>query len=94
MDAPTTTDCGLCEEAIEDGEDYEPMPFVAGDGTVEAKFVHRDCVVRSVLGGIGHHLDHDYWCGHMHDPDGGRTLRESAREVCALLRERGIENMV
>jgi hypothetical protein len=93
MDA-RTTECGLCSEEIEDGEDSESMPFVSADSTVEVKNVHRDCVVRSVLGGIGHHEDHDYWCGHMHDPDGGRSLRQSAREVCALLRERGVEGMV
>jgi hypothetical protein len=84
------SECGLCEEEIADDAEYEPMPFVAADGTVEAKFVHRECVVRSVLGGIGHHEDHDYWCGHMHDPDGGRSYHQSAIEVYEMLQKQGI----
>jgi hypothetical protein len=37
--------------------------------------------LRTALGGIGHLENHAYWCKEMHDPDGGRTLRQSALEV-------------
>lgn len=47
-------------------------------------FAHQECGLRDVLGGIGHHEDHSYWCENVGDPDGGRTRRESALEVWAL----------
>lgn len=46
-----------------------------------AEPVHRECSLRSVLGGIGHLRDHDHWCTRMGDPDGGRSYRESALAV-------------
>jgi hypothetical protein len=88
-----TDGCGLCNEPIEYGENERDMPFIRADGTAKLTRVHTECILRSVVGGIGHHLDHDYWCKQMHDPDGGRSLRQSAREVAALIREKGIENI-
>lgn len=88
------SECALCDEEIEETDKSWTMPFVDADGVVNLRDVHKECIVRTTLGGIGHHEDHDYWCGHMHDPDGGRSYHQSAIEVVALLKERGIEGMV
>jgi hypothetical protein len=64
--------CVLCEEPIGPGDDAQ----ACSPGRA-----HRECLLRAVVGGIGHHEDHAYWCGQMHDPDGGRTYRQSAIEV-------------
>lgn len=77
--------CSLCE-------DPEPvLPLEAGKSTVDGRLVHRDCLLRVVLGGIGHLEDHAYWCREMHDPDGGRSARQSGIEVAAWVREHGVE---
>lgn len=68
--------CPLCDEPISAGDDVRPVGAVAA---------HRECLVRAVIGGIGHHEDHDYWCTTVGDPDGGRTYRESARAVDDLV---------
>lgn len=77
--APVGLRCASCQEVI-----------VATDrGTFLLTFegpdpIHRECSFRQVMGGIGHHEDHALWCGERHDPDGGRTSRQSALEVWAL----------
>jgi hypothetical protein len=54
------------------------------DGQVEGGLIqlginaHRECLLRSVLGGIGHLIAHDYWCTQRNDPDAGLTYRQSA----------------
>jgi len=45
---------------------------------------HRECMLREVLGGIGHHIAHEYWCVRRQDPDAGFTYRESAEMVYAI----------
>ena len=84
--------CPLCEEPIEEWDVMESMGFSTEKFTGMA-YVHSECVMRSVLGGIGHHENHAYWCKEMGDPDGGRTLRQSAREVAVMVRKVGIDNM-
>ena len=69
---PRTEKCPLCGEAIED-PDVGPI-----NGTERA---HRPCLLRAVVGGIGHLEDHAMWCVERGDPDGGRTYRQSAIEV-------------
>jgi hypothetical protein len=39
---------------------------------------HRECGLRSVWGGIGHHVNHALYCGGELGPDAGLTYRESA----------------
>jgi hypothetical protein len=64
--------CELCSEPLTAQDDIHPvMPGAA----------HRECLLRCVLGGIGHLENHAYWCLEKHDPDGGRTYRQSALEV-------------
>lgn len=69
-------DCPLCGTAVEPGQDCASIG--TGRGSVSA---HRECLLREVLGGIGHLTGHAYWCGARHDPDGGMTRRESALAV-------------
>jgi hypothetical protein len=66
--------CASCDEPI---ESLDVVRIAPG-------FAHRECAMREVLGGIGHHEDHSYWCLNVGDPDGGRTRRQSALEVFAL----------
>jgi hypothetical protein len=42
---------------------------------------HRCCMLRNVLGGIGHLTDHAHWCVQEGDCDGGLTYFCSALAV-------------
>jgi hypothetical protein len=80
------TPCALCGENVDPGMEAQAI------GTPEGfQMVHRECLLRSTLGGIGHLQDHAYWCCEMHDPDGGRTFRQSALEVDVWVHEHGID---
>lgn len=81
-----TTTCVLCEQTIGAGEDTRPM-----GGPTGPSLAHRECLLRSVLGGIGHLEDHQHWCIEVEDPDGGRTYRQSAIEVEKWVHEHSIE---
>jgi len=70
----TGTNCALCGEAILPEEDARP---VGG----RDRGAHRECLLRAVVGGIGHLEDHAYWCTYRGDTDAGHTYRESARLV-------------
>lgn len=74
--------CPLCEQTILAGEDVRELM----NGRA-----HRECLLRSVLGGIGHLEDHQHWCNEVGDPDGGRTYRQSAIEVEEWVHRHGIE---
>lgn len=67
--------CYYCGEQIRPGEDIAP-----GDLWVDGRptKTHRECSLRAVMGGIGHLENHQHWCLHMKDPDGGLSYRESA----------------
>jgi hypothetical protein len=43
--------------------------------------VHKECALRAVVGGIGHHRDHAVWCLIEGDPDAGMPYRQSALAV-------------
>jgi hypothetical protein len=51
-------------------------------------------MLREVMGGIGHHIAHEYWCTQHHDPDAGLTRRQSSLLVDAYLNVVGIDNAV
>ena len=81
--------CVLCREDLNDrGPIADTVPIGTEDGPRQA---HRECMLREVLGGIGHLTDHAFWCTKMHDPDGGMSRRESAIGVDHWVREHGIE---
>jgi hypothetical protein len=69
-----------------------PCPLCNQGPAVEP--MHRICLLRSALGGIGHLLDHQYWCNEVEDTDAGLTRLESARCVEALCQRYGVEAVV
>ena len=77
--------CPLCTEPVTDGDTVRDL--MTEDGP---RLAHRECMLRSVLGGIGHFEDHRLWCNERGDPDGGRTYRQSALEVDEWVRQHGI----
>lgn len=87
---PVGEPCASCGEPIE--EDSQGSFLVNGHDPALPRFLpqHRECSLRVVLGGIGHLEDHDFWCGVMHDPDGGRTRRQSGQEVWRWVQTNGI----
>jgi len=77
-------DCPLCGEIVV----RDSRPLGTREGIVQA---HRECMLRDVMGGIGHLIAHEYWCGEpRNDPDAGLTRHQSARLVDAYLHIVGI----
>jgi hypothetical protein len=93
VETPVGEKCLHCSEPIELGQQgsfiFDGSRILRGGGMVQQP-VHRECSLRAVIGGIGHLEDHHYWCQHQHDPDGGRTYRQSALEVWAWVMHHGI----
>jgi len=63
--------CPLCEEEVTG--DWATLYTEEG-----ARQAHRVCMLREVLGGIGHLIAHEYWCA-KGDPDAGLTPYQSAQ---------------
>jgi len=82
-------DCLLCGTEIEElwGQ-VSTLALI--DGKWVTQHAHRECLLREVMGGIGHLEDHDFWCLGVGDPDGGRTYRQSALEVAEWARQRDV----
>lgn len=74
---PVGHPCAMCKEPI---EAHHQGTFL-GILSCYLTPVHRECSLRSVIGGIGHLEDCAKWCKELHDPDGGRSYRQSALEV-------------
>ena len=75
--------CELCnEEILDHHERADCRPLVA----------HRECMLRNVMGGIGHLMDHDHFCLDCHDPDAGLSYRQSALLVDEYVRVMGVEH--
>jgi hypothetical protein len=51
-------------------------------------------MLREVMGGIGHLLDHDHFCVERHDPDAGLPYRLSALLVDTYVAYKGVETSV
>jgi hypothetical protein len=81
--------CVLCGERVKPADESSPIGTPEGPG-----LGHRECLLRSVLGGIGHHLDHLHWCVVMGDPDGGMTYRQSAIAVDRMVHRQSDTNYV
>jgi hypothetical protein len=87
--------CLLCDTTVTKAQGSKRV-YVQGyndDGTpnAEERYVHNECGLREVLGGIGHLTDHAHWCIEMHDPDGGLSYRKSALAVVEWVKEHGVE---
>lgn len=71
VDTPVGSVCFQCEEPIREGD---------GGGTYESGLVvHKECNLRSVMGGIGHLVDHARYCAT--DTDAGLGRRVSSKMV-------------
>lgn len=90
-DAPITEDgvpiavpvdriCMNCRERFQPGDNGAIMP----NGFAQ----HRECGLRSVMGGIGHLVDHAHYCRSDHGPDAGFSYRQSALLVWQTICER------
>ena len=93
VDTPVGEQCVWCEEAIQQGDQGSFMYGVWRDSLTPRPIqpVHRECSLRSVIGGIGHLEDHAFWCkGPGNDTDGGRTKRQSALEVWEWVMRHGL----
>jgi len=76
--------CVLCDEPLAPGEKSASL----------AQPIHRECSLRSVIGGIGHLLDHNHFCTTLHDPDAGLDYRTSALLVDEYVARVGVEKAV
>jgi hypothetical protein len=76
------SDCVLCHEPLAPDEESASL----------ACEMHRECSLRSVIGGIGHLLDHDHFCTALHDPDAGLDYRTSALLVDEYVARVGVES--
>lgn len=76
--------CYLCEEEILEGEDRADIINVDA---------HRECSLRSVIGGIGHLIDHAHFCRGV-GPDAGLDYRTSSLLVDVWVARKGLEDAV
>lgn len=81
--------CAWCTEEIGPNDEYSPGSLRDMEG--HYLVTHRECALRSVIGGIGHLQDHAYWCNERHDPDAGMTYRQSAIAVDLWIHKYGVE---
>lgn len=79
--------CMLCFDDVTPNDTAADGTWYDQAGSV--RVVHRECGLRSVLGGIGHLTNHDYWCKENVDPDGGHTYRRSAQLVWVWVQKNG-----
>lgn len=86
-DAPMTDDaewiavpvgamCMFCRDPVQEGDNGAIMP----NGFVQ----HRECALRTAMGGIGHLVNHTRYCRGELGPDAGLTYRASALLVWRL----------
>jgi hypothetical protein len=73
--------CALCEEPILEGEDR---------ANVRPMNAHRECMLRNVIGGIGHLIDHEHFCSGV-GPDAGLDYRTSALLVDVWIWRKGVD---
>jgi hypothetical protein len=78
----------MCDQPVVPGGDISPTSLFTENGRQTA---HRSCMLREVIGGIGHLIAHDYWCVQHHDPDAGLTRRQSALLVDVYVATVGTE---
>lgn len=80
IDTPTEINCMFCGEFFKEGD----QGLYGTDGNDVFTPRHRECGFRSAIGGIGHCVNHQYYCSpDVDDPDAGFSYRESALFVWA-----------
>lgn len=80
-DSTTYRMCMICDEPIT-GE------------AVGYPGAHRECMLREVIGGIGHLIDHAHFCSALGDPDAGLSRRLSSLLVDTYVHYVGIDETV
>lgn len=82
VETPVGTMCWWCGEAIAEGDQGQMMPQMKADGEPEIGAGHRECSLRSVVGGLAH-IQGRCTChgGTEEDMDPGMSLREEAIAV-------------
>jgi hypothetical protein len=81
--------CLWCDEPLHGGVSSTPVHTEEGK-----RWMHIECALREVVGGIGHCLAHEYWCVIRHDPDANLTPRQSALLVQRFVELLGVEQAV
>jgi len=91
---PIGQPCIYCQEPIQDGDQGFLMPCIAADPSRQDEMaglavpVHAECLMRMVVGSVGHQTGR---CGHfggeMDDP-AGMTKRQAARAACETFEAR------
>lgn len=71
----------MCHEGVHARDDTR---LIFNEQGVQVQ-AHRECLLREVMGGIGHLIAHDHWCTEKQDPDAGLTYRQSAKLVDAYV---------
>jgi hypothetical protein len=86
VETPVGVPCALCAVEVVDGDQgsFMGLPAQPYYGPT-----HRECSLRSVIGGIGHLTNHLWWCVDQHDPDAGLSYRQSALMVWDYISEHG-----
>jgi hypothetical protein len=74
--------CALCDGNVPEGADFDRTK------------VHRECLLANVIGPLGHHLDHGFWCENMDDPHCGRGVRQANLDLAALVDRHGLRAVV
>jgi hypothetical protein len=86
--------CLFCDEPMTLADKPGLAVGVMRESGPTVEYAHRECQLREVMGGIGHLIAHEFWCGApRHDPDAGLTYRQSALLVNAWVTIVGIPNL-
>jgi hypothetical protein len=79
--------CIHCGEPITD----EDVAIVMNDGAVR---IHRECMIRSIAGSVGHQLKRCTCYGGTEEDPPGMTRRQAARAAAALFAIHHIDQIV
>jgi hypothetical protein len=74
--APVGRECNWCQESVRAG-DHGRIAVVSTQSGSSSYIEHRECVLRALVGGVGHLVDHERYC-HSVGSDAGLSYRESA----------------
>lgn len=85
---PAGEDCLYCDEAFSEaaGDAGQAMPFMPESGIPEVRHVHKECMLREVLGPLAH-LEGRCQGGSAQTP--GLTSRQDALAVWQWVRQHG-----
>jgi len=85
---PAGESCLYCGELFDEaaGDNGQAMPLMKADGPPEIRHVHKECLMRNVVGSV------DCMQGH-HGHDSGQTYRQEALASWAWVQEHGARAM-